>query len=111
MSRAEAKRQPATRWRTVRTPHHEPSVWLRGVCLDLAREAAGLGPPPAEGLIPLLPIHPAKPGTREDHTCDRCRRYDPHLVIHGFYYRPAANLAVYGGLCDDCARAEFGDLP
>ena len=85
-------------------PGWEPSAWLRAAIVSKVAQINALGPRHGWMAAPL--DRPAVSGTREDHTCDRCRDYDParfrriELVFPG--------LVLVGGLCGDCFLLKVG---
>jgi len=90
-----------------------PSLWLRyNAAARLAEfdRVAQFAKSPATHVVLPLGTVAARPGTREDRACDRCRIYRPdglHIVTLSHPWR---RVTVTGGLCDDCAALE-GVLP
>jgi hypothetical protein len=100
----------------------EPSLWFR---TELARvEAAVRALPDVLATIPvvLAPLgHSGPPGSREDRTCDRCRKYIPptdpgrpaRFFVGGVSVRisETSKGVVTFGLCDGCHRIEGSPMP
>ena len=88
---------------------HEPTAWMRQAAADVHAQlvARGLRHPPRMTIVTML--HPCRPGSIEDRTCDRCRRFDA-TGMHVFMYAPVDGVAVGIGLCDDCYELELGQV-
>ena len=95
----------ASDWRVY--PRHEPSSWLRTVATQVLRrvDREGMAGLADEIVAPVGRTGPT--GSREDYTCDRCRRYDRDGLIP-FTWRARPNVTLIGGLCTACAALEFG---
>lgn len=117
MSRRKAKApQQLLSWQM--SNGREPSAWLRSAVATrlLALEKRGnvlqLG---MTWVVSPLSGLPTKPGSTEDFTCDRCRRYvdpDSDESLHLFSVPCQAqvpgvsNVLLSSGLCDECAAKE-----
>lgn len=88
---------------------HEPSAWVRSAAADRVRdvERTGLDPYATDPMIVAPLGRAAAPGSREDRTCDRCRRYTPEGEwFYPFTVQPLPGLILVGGLCAACHRKE-----
>lgn len=97
---------------TLLPPGHEASGWLRSTAARRARQIERMGFDLHDAATPLVvaPIgKAARPGEREDRTCDRCRTYVPEgETLHLFIYAPAPRLHLTGAWCQTCRDKEGG---
>lgn len=91
--------------------NHEGSLWLRQVAAELLARLDERGLlPVASAAVVVAPIHPARPGEREDRTCDRCRTWvRPGDLFFPFTYAPVTGVMLTGGLCQTCVTREWPD--
>jgi hypothetical protein len=116
--RVRPRQTPPPDWTIV--DGHEPSAWLRTTAAARLRAIAAdrqvLAVAPAIGLIVCPLGRSGRPGSREDFTCDRCRRYcgapADEFHVFGLQFRPVEpglpDVMLTGGLCADCAAREGG---
>lgn len=95
--------RPQTRPSVKRS--NEPSAWLRSTAAKKARKIRKRFPNlPADTAVVTQLGPSCRPGSREDFTCDRCRRYCPGGLNAGVHRHGGISFAF--GLCDDCYPAE-----
>lgn len=90
----------------TRAPH-EATAWLRGAVARRLAVIDRLHDLPAHDVL-VGPLGRAgTPGSREDRTCDRCRRYTPRGEdFYPFPVYPRPDVVLVGGLCASCAGRE-----
>lgn len=104
-----------SKW-TVIPGNHEWSMWFLNAAAARLRQLEKSGVLALDVDI-LTPIgRSSTPGSREDFTCDRCRKYQPSQVLTLFqmWFRkteylnqPGGVVRLFGGLCRACADREL----
>lgn len=123
MSRRRVRPQPTPSPGWTIVDGHEPSAWLRDAAATRLRAIAGdkrVQTVASEVELIVCPLSGnfTKSASREDYTCDRCRRYCAADGFHtfGLHFRATMpgvpDVVLAGGLCDDCAAREtMPELP
>lgn len=86
----------------------EPSAWLRGAAARRLRQiVATVGDTTAYGLVVAPLGRSGPPGSHEDRSCDRCRRYvEQGDQLNLFHYLAAPRVVLTSGLCGPCWAKE-----
>lgn len=90
-------------------PPRELSAWMRGRMGELVTRVTSMGLDPHHGPTTIvLPLgEPARVGSREDRTCDRCRTYVPTgRALHPVLVHVTPHMVAGGALCRACVDLE-----